>query len=272
MEANASSVTSLVRPRPLLPGGKPFAQHAFDRQLESSANTPWKRINTIPVNSGNRAQASQLTKSEQPRKRTFTAAYVACRNKVSKDCKGRARTIGGVGKKHYAYHCPVCQDCWAQLRPSAIGPDGNLHIRETKCKHPSLLNQKPNKSSGISAATPQEVCTKTIDCKEFEKHSFGTTTEPPKSGAGSRGSELAVRTNNAAPSQNLNTAGPCAADFESADVATPTPPEFGVMTGDTTVSELKCKSFGEMQQDHMGEHSADSEAKFATPDATASVP
>lgn len=67
-----------------------------------------------------------------------TKAQVRCRNYEKTGCNGQARTLGGVGRHHYAYYCIVCRDTWAQLRPSAIGNDGNLHIRETKRKAPPL--------------------------------------------------------------------------------------------------------------------------------------
>ncbi|KAL1529489.1 hypothetical protein AB1Y20_000435 [Prymnesium parvum] len=65
-------------------------------------------------------------------------AQVHCRNLSKTGCTGQARTLGGVGKHHYAYYCTLCRDSWAQLRPSAIGPDGDLRIRETKRKAPPL--------------------------------------------------------------------------------------------------------------------------------------
>mmetsp|Transcript_22075 Transcript_22075/g.46780 ORF Transcript_22075/g.46780 Transcript_22075/m.46780 type:complete len:301 (+) Transcript_22075:176-1078(+) len=88
----------------------------------------------------NPAEGAASSEERNPRKkRAISFAHVKCRYFESRGCPGKARTLGGVGKQHYAYFCPVCNESWAQLRPSAVGEDGDLHVRETKRKPPALL-------------------------------------------------------------------------------------------------------------------------------------
>lgn len=105
---------------------------------------------------------------------------VKCRNFEKTGCQGQARTLGGVGRNHYAYYCTICRDSWAQLRPSAIGSDGNLNIRETKRKAPALPESTAKKASlGNDAAESVEA--QIVECSSEHGGSSSSQSNPAPS-------------------------------------------------------------------------------------------